>query len=312
MTGEGRPVLSVIVCTRERPARLRRTLETLAGAHPPEVEWELLVVDNGSGDDTARVVRELKGRLPLRTAREQRTGLSHARNRGAGAARGETLIWIDDDVEVPPGWLRAWWHGVRAHPGADFYGADIGVRFEEPPPPWIEAGWTRLGSLFAERVAPGAGAPVTRDYLPYGANFAIRADAQTRHPYDPALGRSGAGVMGGEETAVLEALLAAGAEGRWVAGAGLTHVIGPERVTPARIRRQLRANARLPDPTPDGRATPGRVWLTRRWLLAEFRWRLLRPFAAPERWVDDFIAAAVWRGKLDGPVLRAARVPPPD
>ena len=64
MTGEGRPLLAVIVCTRERPARLRRTLETLAGAHPPEVEWELLVVETSSGDDTARVSALLRdGRL---------------------------------------------------------------------------------------------------------------------------------------------------------------------------------------------------------------------------------------------------------
>jgi glycosyltransferase involved in cell wall biosynthesis len=98
--------ISVVICTRDRVAHLERTLATLARQEAP-VAWETVVVDNGSRDGTAVRVAELADGfpVPLRLAAEHRYGLAHARNHGLNRARGEVVIFIDDDVNCRPGWL---------------------------------------------------------------------------------------------------------------------------------------------------------------------------------------------------------------
>jgi GT2 family glycosyltransferase len=99
---------SVVVCTRDRPDALRRCLAALAALDPaPE---EVVVVDNGPGGATRRVVEEAEGVPGLRYVAEPRPGLSAARNAGLRASTGEIVAYTDDDVRVHPRWslrLRA-------------------------------------------------------------------------------------------------------------------------------------------------------------------------------------------------------------
>lgn len=297
------PEVSVVICTRNRARALEATLESLTRTDSAaEASWEVLVVDNGSEDGARAVAAGFAERLPLRVIEEATVGLSHARNRGIDEAQGRTIVWIDDDVLVPTGWLEAWLAGLRRYPDASFFGAGIRVRFEVEPPEWVRAGWPWLGSLFAERALPTPGGPIEAAYLPFGANFAIRTKVQREHRYDPTLGRVGGGLGGGEEVVLLGQLLQTGHEGRWVAGAGLDHVIGAERVDLRRLRRQIRAGARQLQPVPI-RSSDGAPMTTaamrRRWLRLEARWRIGRVTAKAERWVDDFVAASTWLGRLD-------------
>jgi GT2 family glycosyltransferase len=76
--------------------------------YPDSVAAELLIVDNGSTDDTARVLaRAATGakRFPIRVLKEERQGKSNALNRGLSAAAGKILLVVDDDVVVHPEWL---------------------------------------------------------------------------------------------------------------------------------------------------------------------------------------------------------------
>ena len=66
---------------------------------------ELLVIDNGSTDDTKQVVEGF--RRPGRTSTESRPGLSSARNAGVAASTGDLIVFTDDDVVVDPGWSAA-------------------------------------------------------------------------------------------------------------------------------------------------------------------------------------------------------------
>jgi glycosyltransferase involved in cell wall biosynthesis len=94
---------SVIVCTRDRPASLRRTLDSLLESDYSN--YEILVVDNAPAKPATRgVVADLGGKV--RYAAEPLPGLSRARNRGLGEARGEVLAFIDDDVIADRAWLR--------------------------------------------------------------------------------------------------------------------------------------------------------------------------------------------------------------
>jgi len=91
-------VISIVVCTRDRAARLSRTLasyEALTTAEP----WELIVVINGSVDATAEVVERFRSTsaLPIRVLQQARAGVCAARNRGWREAGGEVVAFVDDD-----------------------------------------------------------------------------------------------------------------------------------------------------------------------------------------------------------------------
>ncbi len=100
-------LVSVIICTRNRAESLRKTLESLQGVIVPEgLTAELLVVDNGSTDATAQVVKEAQlANMELRYVYEKNTGLSNARNRGLSETTGEIILFTDDDVRPPPDWI---------------------------------------------------------------------------------------------------------------------------------------------------------------------------------------------------------------
>jgi glycosyltransferase involved in cell wall biosynthesis len=95
------PSSSVVVCTRHRPAALARCLTALAELDHPS--YEVLVIDNSDGDDSAR---QLADRFGCRYVREPCVGLSRARNAGARAARGDVVAFTDDDAVPDLRWLR--------------------------------------------------------------------------------------------------------------------------------------------------------------------------------------------------------------
>lgn len=104
MSPVGRPLVSVIVPTRDRPAALGRCLAAL-GAQSLEDRIEVVVVDDGSRavDEVARVVA---GHPGARLVRRTGTGPAAARNAGVRAARGSLLCFTDDDCEAQPDWAE--------------------------------------------------------------------------------------------------------------------------------------------------------------------------------------------------------------
>ena len=102
------PSGSIIICTLNRADHLRQTLASLARVHVP-ADWdvELLVVDNGSTDDTEGVVTSssIPG-VHVHYHVEPHRGQCYARNKGLGLARGEIILFTDDDVRFPGHWLE--------------------------------------------------------------------------------------------------------------------------------------------------------------------------------------------------------------
>jgi len=99
--------VSVVICTRNRAESLAQVFPSLARqAVPDGVTAEAVVVDNGSTDATAEVVRRQEAfGAPVRLVRAPEPGLSRARNAGMAAARGRVILFTDDDVRLPPDWL---------------------------------------------------------------------------------------------------------------------------------------------------------------------------------------------------------------
>jgi glycosyltransferase involved in cell wall biosynthesis len=101
--------ITVILCTYNRCSLLRNALQSVAASILPEsTEWEVLVVDNNSSDQTRELVegfcRNYPGRFRYLLERQQ--GKSYALNSGIREARGEILAFMDDDVVVEPTWLK--------------------------------------------------------------------------------------------------------------------------------------------------------------------------------------------------------------
>lgn len=98
--------LSILICTRDRLPKLKNTVRDVGKLQLPEgTEAELVVVDNGSTDDTTAWVEQTTlPKMPVRLVEETRTGVGHARTAALYASNGDILLFTDDDVRIPPDW----------------------------------------------------------------------------------------------------------------------------------------------------------------------------------------------------------------
>jgi GT2 family glycosyltransferase len=110
-----RPGVSIIIPTHNRRASAERALQALSVQCCPGVAVEIILVADGCTDDTGRLAA-IQWPVPVRLLEQPQAGAAAARNRGAATAAGDLLIFVDDDVEVLPGFLAA---HVEAHAGSD-------------------------------------------------------------------------------------------------------------------------------------------------------------------------------------------------
>lgn len=172
------PYLSVIIPTLNRAGLLERALESLTVQTYPQHLFEVIVVDNGSTDNTAEVCRRFQQKIAnLKCIYDERPGLHVGRHLGCETAQGKILVYGDDDIRAFPTWLE----GVSEcfeDETVVLAGGKILPDFESPPPPWFSRLWSKtpwgmtLGwySLidFSDTVKQ-----ISALYV-YGCNFAIR------------------------------------------------------------------------------------------------------------------------------------------
>jgi GT2 family glycosyltransferase len=108
--------LSVILPTHNGARTIGHQLEALSGQQWSG-DWEVVVVDNRSTDDTRAVVERYRERLPglVVVDANDKAGVSYALNRGIEASHGSSIALCNDDDEVAPGWLAAMGDALRAH-----------------------------------------------------------------------------------------------------------------------------------------------------------------------------------------------------
>jgi GT2 family glycosyltransferase len=121
---------SIIIPTYNRADALLRTLEVLAKVDYPNDRWEAIVVDDGSTEDVESAVQNwiAASKVPVRYMRQKNAGPALARNNGALAAKGHALIFIDNDIEVPPHFIQAHVKALADHPNCWILG-----RITHPP-----------------------------------------------------------------------------------------------------------------------------------------------------------------------------------
>jgi glycosyltransferase involved in cell wall biosynthesis len=200
------PTASILIPTRDRPQYLDVALASVM-PQAYEAAAEVLVVDDGSGPDT----RAVADRHGARVIRSRGAGLNAARNAGLDAAAGDPIVLIDDDVEAPPGWLKAVLAGVARTPHRDVFGGPIRARLEGGGP-------RACGREPAPITTLDCGAADRDVGRVWGANMAIRRRAMaTVGPFDESLaGR-------GDEEEWQERYADTGGRVRYLADAGLYH-----------------------------------------------------------------------------------------
>jgi GT2 family glycosyltransferase len=242
--GQGSSSVSVIIPTFNRASLLGETLDSLAGLRPRTIkDWDVLVVDNNSSDDTALVVRRRQSAfpVPLRYEFEAAQGRSNALNSGIAATAAPVLAFIDDDVVVGARWLD---EGVGPlldpDSGVDYTGGPVEPIWEAPRPGWLSE--TKADLWGAIAILDYGSQPFVfedRCRVPLGANMAVRRALVERvGGFSPRLGRSaGTQILGQEVPEFLTRARAAGGRGLYAPGMRVRHHVPARRLTKTYFRR---------------------------------------------------------------------------
>ncbi len=216
---------TVALCTHNHADRLERTLAELVALRSPKAPWELLIIDNASRDTTPELLarHSWPASWSVRVMREDKLGLSNARNRAIVEARGEYVIFVDDDETADPGWLCAYERLIEAH-APDAFGGRIEVLFEDLRPVWLT---DELLGFLGQLSRADLVVPLTEpSHSFYGGNFGFRkAVCETIGAFDAMLGRKGGDNTGGEEVDFYHRLLDAGFKVWWTPEAVIYHRI---------------------------------------------------------------------------------------
>jgi glycosyltransferase involved in cell wall biosynthesis len=131
---------TIQLCTYNRAGLLERVLEACFDQTVPDERYEVVLVDDGSSDETPAVIERARSRAScaFTVVRRRNGGLASARNAGIARATGERIIFIDDDVLVLPNFVAEHLRSHAAHPAAIVRGGAIEVEGLDdlPPPVW--------------------------------------------------------------------------------------------------------------------------------------------------------------------------------
>lgn len=171
-----RPDISLLVATRNRASQLEQMLSSVERQALGELSCELIVIDNGSLDDTQSILKRERHRFKLVALYEETAGKSRALNRGLDVAAGDLIVFTDDDITASPAWLRSLYEAYRRYGSAAVFCGPIIPTFPPGTPEWMRS-HRSAGAMFG-KFDPGlAEGPLPAGKLPSGANFAVRSSA---------------------------------------------------------------------------------------------------------------------------------------
>ncbi len=237
------PLVSVVVCTFNRAVFLRKCLASLLNQEnfPP---FEVVVVDNNSTDDTAKVVAEARQEtaLPFQYIFLAEMGLSLARNVGIQAARGSIIAFIDDDAVAEPSWVQEIQNGFQLFPQAAGMGGAVKGEYESARPDWLATDLLCAISVgeFGETLRW-----MERHESVLGCNMAFRREIfERRGNFLANLGRTGLSLLAAEEVEFCNRLRAHGESIVYNPRMAISHWVPKERLTKPYIRERMNWNGR--------------------------------------------------------------------
>ncbi len=161
---------SIIIITRNRAKIICNVLSTIIAMDFPREDFELIVVDNGSDDDTSGVVSSFMSATDIdwKIITEPDAGICRARNTGHAHVRSEWVAYLDDDALVPSNWLGAYQKAIRMYPDAAAFGGPATLDHRLIRPWW----WCSKFDLTMSCQDYGAVMMAYKPYThPYGLNM---------------------------------------------------------------------------------------------------------------------------------------------
>jgi len=229
---------SVVVCTYNRCALLRKALLSLLEQSANKDTYEVIVVDNNSTDATRLVVEEMckmKG-PPLKYVKESRQGLSFARNAGAFKANGEIVGYIDDDSTTESAWVENLCRVYDEYPNAACVGGRIKAKWPGGRPDWLPQSLERNYGVF------DLGNDVKTIEYPanvLGGNISVRKEVFLKvGGFSVELGRSVRGLLSNEEKDFCHRIQKTGEIVMYTPHALVYHKVHPERLNEAFLLRR--------------------------------------------------------------------------
>jgi glycosyltransferase involved in cell wall biosynthesis len=233
--------ISVIICTHNpRLEYLHRTLEALGSQSLEYADWEILLIDNSSHEPLASRV-DLSWHPLGRHIREEELGLTPARMRGIAEAKGDLLVFVDDDNVLRCDYLEVASRISETHPYLGAFGGSIEAEFEVAPDPRFQS---LLPGLAIRPVIGTKWANFGIVSVPYGAGLCVTAKvAQTYAGNTNAseirrsLDRRGSSLMGGGDLDLAMTSYDLGMGVGLFGDLGVTHLIDKRRLSPEYLRR---------------------------------------------------------------------------
>ena len=230
-------MLSFIICTYNREKYIYECLSRLA-KNTEQKGWEIVLVNNNSTDNTAaeceRFVKDYKP-TNYRYVVETKQGLSFARNRGIAEAKGEWLVFLDDDAMVETDYIANLQKHLSEHPEAGAFGGQIEPFFEDGEPEW----YSKWSMGFVSAIDRGDKVHVFPDNkFPIGANMGIKREVIEKVGlFNTELGRTGNNLLAGEEKDLFNRIREAGYEILYFPNIGVKHCIPGRRTTREFVER---------------------------------------------------------------------------
>jgi len=228
---------TIAICTYNGEKRLPEVLDKLlVQINTESINWEVIVVDNNSTDNTAKVVREDQANwpsaYPLKYYFEPQQGAAFARKRAVVEAQGEVIGFLDDDNLPAPDWIISAYLFAKKNPKAGAFGGKIHGAFEVPP----SEDYQKVITYCLAIVEQGETAfmyPPRKGALPPTAGLVVRKQAWCKNvPKETFLrGRVGKSQMGSEDLEVLSYIQNAGWEIWYNPNMNIDHKIPPQRLS---------------------------------------------------------------------------------
>jgi glycosyltransferase involved in cell wall biosynthesis len=217
--------ISIVICTFNRAELLDHCLRACSELQSDPEVFEVLVIDNRSTDATPQICQNWMGNVVgLRCVREEKQGLSHARNRGIKEAQSDWIYFIDDDAKVAPDFIeRALVCIEEVKPLV--FGGTFTPWYHYGKPHWFKDNYASSDLRYPTRRVLPKGKFLT------GCNFCVHRSVFERFgTFDPNLGMRGNLVGYGEETELQREIQAAGVAIWFDPSLKMAHLVNAERL----------------------------------------------------------------------------------
>ncbi len=282
---------AILPARNPNPTRWGRVFQALAAQTLARGEWEIVIVDNAS-DQPCDPPAGLAGLPAWRRVVEPELGLTPARLRGLAEARGDVVVFVDDDNVLDPAHLAAAARHFAGNPRLGAAGGPVMPEFEPPPPEWTR----EFHGLLAlcdhgpgPRLARGAPGATWPEFAPVGAGLCVRREAANLYlralEQDPSrrrLDRAGRSLASGGDNDLVFTVLQGGWDVGYFPELKVTHLIPPGRLEAdylARLNEGIQ-----------------RTWVRVLALHGQQPWRPVAPWTVPLRSARAWLRSAAWQG----------------